>query len=89
MDSPVHRHHRVDCDKVMEPFARGAGHGRGERPHDAVTPWLPSDVEICLMAARFDGMPDLIERAKTKGWSDRLRPKANYGAKRTERGERK
>ena len=47
---------------------------------DAVTPWLPSGVAVCLMADRFYGTPDLIERAKTKGWSDRLRLKANLRA---------
>ena len=122
--------HRVDCDAVMEPFARAvlakvAASGRvvliidqtkarerhqvlmlagrfGERALplawrvaatagaigftgqkillDAVTPWLSSGVEVCLMADRFYGIPDLIELAKTKGWSDRLRLKANLRA---------
>jgi hypothetical protein len=122
--------HRVDCDAVMEPFARAvlataAASGRivlimdqtkaserhqvlmlavrfGERALplawrvaatqgaigfteqktllDAVTPWLPSGAEICLMADRFYGTPDLIELAKTKGWSYRLRLKANLRA---------
>jgi hypothetical protein len=122
--------HRVDCDAVMEPFARAvlataAASGRvvlimdqtkaserhqvlmlavrfGERALplawrvaatqgaigfteqktrlDAVTPWLPSGAEICLMADRFDGTSDLIKLANTKGWSDRLRLKANLRA---------
>jgi hypothetical protein len=47
---------------------------------DAVTPWLPSGVEVCLMADRFYGTPNLIELAKAKGWSYRLRLKANLRA---------
>src|SRR6201995_1670863 len=121
---------RVDCDTVMEPFARtvlvkAAASGRivlimdqtkaserhqvlmlavrfGERalplawrvaatagaigfPEqkrllDAVTSRLPSGVEVCLMADRFYGPPALIDLAKTKGWSYRLRLKANLRA---------
>ena len=108
--------HRVDCDAVLEPFARAvlvtaAASGRvmlimdqtkarerhevlmlavrfGERALplawrvaatagaigftgqkillDAITPWLPSGVAVGLIADRFYGTPDLIERANTK-----------------------
>jgi len=44
---------------------------------DAVTPWLPPQTEVCLMADRFYGTPDLIQLAAAKGWGYRLRLKAN------------
>jgi hypothetical protein len=44
---------------------------------DAVTPWLPPQAEICLMADRFYGTPDLIALAIAKGWGYRLRLKSN------------
>lgn len=118
---------RVDCDTVMEPFARevlarAAKAGRvilimdqtkasdrhqilmlslgfGERALPiawrveategaigfgcqkallaAITPWLPPDAGICLMADRFYGTPDLIVFATAQGWDDRLRLKGN------------
>jgi len=44
---------------------------------EAVAPWLPPQAEICLMADRFYGTPDLIAFAIAKGWGYRLRLKAN------------
>lgn len=44
---------------------------------DAVTSWLPQQADICLMADRFYGTPDLITLAQTKGWRYRLRLKGN------------
>lgn len=35
---------------------------------EAVAPWLPPQAEICLMADRFYGTPDLIAFAIAKGW---------------------
>ena len=43
----------------------------------AITDWLPPDAEICLMADRFYGTPDLIAFAKGQGWDYRLRLKGN------------
>jgi hypothetical protein len=34
----------------------------------AVAPWLPQQTEVCLMADRFYGTPDLITFAIAKGW---------------------
>jgi hypothetical protein len=44
---------------------------------DTITPWLPPDCEVCLMADRFYGTADLIALAAAKGWSYRLRLKSN------------
>lgn len=44
---------------------------------DAITPWLPPQAEVCLMADRFYGTPDLIALAIAKGWGYRLRLKSN------------
>jgi hypothetical protein len=44
---------------------------------DAVAPWLPPDCEVCLMADRFYGTPDLIVLAAARGWGYRLRLKSN------------
>jgi hypothetical protein len=41
-----------------------------------ITPWLPPDANICLMADRY-GTPDLIAFATAQGWDYRLRPKGN------------
>jgi hypothetical protein len=43
----------------------------------AIMPWLPSNADICLMADRFYGTPDLIAFATTQGWDYRLRLKGN------------
>lgn len=43
----------------------------------AITPWLPPGADICLMADRFYGMPDLITFAIAQGWDYRLRLKGN------------
>ena len=43
----------------------------------AITPWLPPNADICLMADRFYGTPDLIAFAIAQGWDYRLRPKGN------------
>ena len=43
----------------------------------AVADWLPPDAEICLMADRFYGTPDLIAFAIGQGWNYRLRLKGN------------
>jgi hypothetical protein len=117
----------VDCDEVMEPFARevlarSATTGRvmlimdqtkasdrhqilmlsvrfGERALplawrvettegaigfavqkellEAAATWLPPQAEVCLMADRFYGTPDLIAFAIAKGWGYRLRVKSN------------
>lgn len=42
---------------------------------DAITPWLPAGSDICLMADRFYGTPDLIAFAAAQGWGYRLRLK--------------
>lgn len=44
---------------------------------EAVTSWLPPDAEICLMADRFYGTPELIAFAAARGWGYRLRLKGN------------
>lgn len=44
---------------------------------DAITPWLPPEVEVWLMADRFYGTPNLIALATTKSWNYRLRLKSN------------
>jgi len=44
---------------------------------DAITPWLPPPAEVCLMADRFYGTPDLIALAIAKAWGYRLRLKSN------------
>jgi hypothetical protein len=44
---------------------------------DAITPWLPPQAEVCLMADRFYGTPDLIALAIAKGWGYRLRLKSD------------
>lgn len=43
----------------------------------AITPWLPPAADICLMADRFYGTPDLIAFAASQGWNYRLRLKGN------------
>ncbi|NVN13233.1 transposase [Nguyenibacter vanlangensis] len=43
----------------------------------AVAGWLPSQAEICLMADRFYGTPDLIAFAIARGWGYRLRVRSN------------
>ena len=43
----------------------------------AIAPWLPSDADICLMADRFYGTPELIAFATSQGWNYRLRLKGN------------
>lgn len=43
----------------------------------AITPWLPQDADICLMADRFYGTPELISFAAVRGWDYRLRLKGN------------
>jgi len=44
---------------------------------DAIAPWLPAGADICLMADRFYGTPDLIALAAAQGWGYRLRLKGN------------
>lgn len=44
---------------------------------DAAADWLPPEAQICLMADRFYGTPDLIAFAIAKGWGYRLRVKSN------------
>jgi len=43
----------------------------------AVAPWLPAQADVCLMADRFYGTPDLIALAIAEGWGYRLRVKSN------------
>jgi hypothetical protein len=43
----------------------------------AITPWLPPEAKICLMADRFYGTPALIAFATAQGWGYRLRVKGN------------
>ena len=43
----------------------------------AITPWLPPEAEICLMADRFYGTPALIAFATAQGWGYRLRVRGN------------
>jgi hypothetical protein len=43
----------------------------------AITPWLPPGADICLMADRFYGTPELIALAAAQGWGYRLRLKGN------------
>lgn len=47
---------------------------------DTVTAWLPPQADICLMADRFYGTPDLIALARAKNWRYRLRLKGNLTA---------
>ena len=47
---------------------------------EAVAPWLPPEVEVCLMADRFYGTPELIAFAIANGWGYRLRLKSNLRA---------
>jgi Transposase DDE domain len=58
---------------------------------DAAAGWLPPQAEICLMADRFYGTPDLIAFAIAKGWGYRLRVKSNLrvvaGGHKTSLGE--
>jgi hypothetical protein len=42
-----------------------------------ITPRLPPDADICLMAGRLYGTPDLIAFATAQGWDYRLRLKGN------------
>jgi hypothetical protein len=44
---------------------------------DAAIPWLPPQAEVCLMAERFYGTPDLIAFAIAKRWGYRLRLESN------------
>ena len=44
---------------------------------EAVTPWLPEGVPVCLMADRFYGTADLISLCQGLGWDYRLRLKGN------------
>ncbi len=53
------------------------GFGVQKRLLDALAPWLPPQAEVCLMADRFYGTPDLIALAIAKGWGYRLRVKSN------------
>lgn len=43
----------------------------------AITPWLPPGADVCLMADRFYGTPELIAFAASQGWGYRLRLKGN------------
>lgn len=43
----------------------------------AITPWLPPETDVCLMADRFYGTPELIAFAIAQGWDYRLRLKGN------------
>ena len=53
------------------------GFARQKELLDAVTTWLPQHADICLMADRFYGTPDLLALAQAKGWRYRLRLKGN------------
>lgn len=44
---------------------------------EAVAPWLPEGVPVCLMADRFYGTADLISLCQGLGWDYRLRLKGN------------
>jgi hypothetical protein len=61
----------------VEETAGAIGFARQRELLDSITPWLPPQTEVCLMADRFYGTPDLIALATAKGWSYRLRLKSN------------
>lgn len=44
---------------------------------EAVAPWLPEGVPVCLMADRFHGTADLISLCQGLGWAYRLRLRGN------------
>ena len=46
---------------------------------EALAPWLPEGVAVCLMADRFYGTADLISLCQVLGWGCRLRFKGNCG----------
>lgn len=43
----------------------------------AIVPWLPPEVDLCLMADRFYGTLDLVALAAAQGWGYRLRQKGD------------
>ena len=53
------------------------GFGMQKDRLEAVTPWLPGGVPVCLMADRFYGTADLISLCQGLGWDYRLRLKGN------------
>ena len=61
----------------VETTAGAIGFGCQKDLLTAIAPWLPPDADICLMADRFYGTPDLIAFAITQGWDYRLRLKGN------------
>jgi hypothetical protein len=61
----------------VEATAGAIGFAMQKQLLEAVAPWLPPEAEICLMADRFYGTPDLIALAIAKGWGYRLRLKSN------------
>jgi Transposase DDE domain len=61
----------------VEATAGAIGFARQRELLDAVTPWLPPQAEVRLLADRFYGTPDLIALAAAKGWDYRLRLKSN------------
>ncbi|HET8996520.1 MAG TPA: transposase [Acetobacteraceae bacterium] len=61
----------------VEATAGAIGFARQRDLLDAITAWLPPEADICLMADRFYGTPDLIALTIAKGWRYRLRLKGN------------
>ena len=53
------------------------GFGMQKNLLEAVAPWLPEGVPVCLMADRFYGTADLISLCQGLGWDYRLRLKGN------------
>ena len=61
----------------VEATAGAIGFGCQKDLLTAIAPWLPQDADICLMADRFYGTPDLIAFAIEQGWDYRLRLRGN------------
>ena len=53
------------------------GFGMQKNLLEAVAPWLPEGVPVCLMADRVSGTADLISLCQGLGWDYRLRLKGN------------
>jgi hypothetical protein len=48
---------------------------------EAAAPLLPEGAQICLMADRFYGTPDLISFCQNKNWEYRIRLKGNLAVR--------
>jgi hypothetical protein len=61
----------------VETTAGAIGFGCQKALLTAIAPWLPPDADICMMADRSYGTPDLIAFAIERGWDYRLSLKGN------------